>query len=276
SWAYAGMGYLAAFAAPAAPLMSRDQGLQTMAGDFIAGASFDIPHAPELGSLDVGYVYSSGLYTNVSSERLALFATTMITDQFTLLALVRAGVAELPIVKREVRKIGSTSLYGRNMVLEAPPEPTEALPEQKGFRGLFAEKRGAVDLTTIHLEQHRIGQYVSVSGALALRPRLFLHEGSIAVEMPVSALTEEAGGLLSDAALVSGRIGIEEMPALPWYGTEGGRQLFVDLSLLGFVHVRRNAPSTLAVFPYAEGAWELSILIDAGSLSRRDDDTEAP
>jgi hypothetical protein len=70
---------------------------------------------------------------------------------------------------------------------------------------------------------------------------------------------------------------VVELPALPWYGTEGGRSLFVELDALGFVHVRRNSPSTLTVFPYAQDAWELSILLDSRMLMPpEDEDDDAP
>ena len=269
TWAYAGFGYLSAFLAPLAPLLSQDEGLQTMAGDFIAGASFDLPVHPDLGTLDVGYVYSSGLYTNVSSRKLKLFATTMLTDRFALLALLRAGVADVPVAGEARRKtVGATSLYGRNMVLKAPTDAPLA-PTAPGFQGLLAEKEGGVDLSTIHLEQRRIGQYVTLSAALAVRPTVFLHEGSIGFDVPVTAVADsiDTDNLPEDMSAFRGTIGISEMPALPWYASEGGRQLFVDLSFMDMFHVRRNAPSTLSIFPYAQGAWEFSFVIDARNVT---------
>ena len=269
SWGYAGLGYAAAFLAPLAPLISRDDGLQTMAGDFIAGASLGIPDNPDLGTLDVGYVYSSGVYSNVSSQRLKLFATTMLTDRFALLALLRLGVDDVPTAGESRRdKVGATSLYGQNRVLRAPATLQTADAAGTGFRGLLADKDDGVDLSTVHIEQRRIGQFLTVSAALAVRPTVFLHEGSVGVELPLSALADiDRDSPLAEAAAIRGVLGVSEMPALPWYANEGGRQVYFDLSFGDLIHVRRNAPSTLAIFPYAQGAWEFSLTLEAGALA---------
>ena len=258
SWGYAGLGYVSAIAAPLAPLISRDDGLQTMAGDFIAGASFSLPNHPDLGTLDAGYVYSSGLYTNASSRKLKLFATTMLTDRFLLLALLRAGVDDLPVAgEARSEKTGTTALYGQNRVLKAPGALQDESSQR--FQGLRSEKDSGIDLSTIHIEQRRIGQFITVSAAIAIRPTVFLHEGALGIDVPFEAAFGES---LGDRSAIRGVIGVTEMPALPWYAEEGGRQLYVDLSLMDFIYVRRNAPSTLAIFPYAQEAWEFSLRLE--------------
>lgn len=261
SWGYAGLGYLSAIAAPLAPLVSRDDGLQTMAGDFIAGASFSLPNNPELGTLDAGYIYSSGLYTNASSRKLKLFATTMLTDRFALLALLRAGVDDVPVAGEQRReKTGATSLYGQNRVLKAPGALQSGQPQT--FQGLLADKTDGIDFSTIHIEQRRIGRFVTVSAALAVRPDIFLHEGSIGLDVPVEEYDRSMGEVMPGRSFVRGVVGVTEMPDLPWYAEEGGRQLYVDFSIMDFVYVRRNAPSTLSVFPYAQGAWEFALRLE--------------
>ncbi len=264
SWAYAGFGYLSSFLAPLAPLLSRDDGLQTMVGDFIAGAAFDVPGAPKMGTLTLGYVYSSGFYSNVSSKKLKLFGSTLFTQDFSLLSVARLGARELELGGEE---IGQTTLYARTMVLQAPGGLRQQ--QDAGFEGLFAEKANGVDLSTIHLSQQRIGGYVTVSAALAVRPTVFLHEGSVGVELPVQALGVDTD---LEMAWIKGVVGVSELPALPWYGNEGGRQLYFDVSVMEMFHVRRNAPETLSIFPYAQGATELQVFIDVAKLMEDADD----
>jgi hypothetical protein len=246
---YGAGSILTAYAAPLAPLLTRNDGIQTMVGDFVIGAEIGLPDHPDVAALRLGYVYSQGLYSNLNSKRTFLFATALLTDRFALLALARAGLERVPIQDM----VGKTSLFGRNQVIKGTPASEPATEAN-------AATFGKIDLTTLHFAQDDIGGgYVGVSAALAVRPRVFLHEASLTLNLfpmdldlgePIRAIRLHAG--------------VEELPAMPWYAVDGGLQPYFDLTVFDSVHIRRNSPETLLLFPYAQGATEVSFIIQFG------------
>lgn len=261
-YGYAGAAIGFTYAAPAAPLLTNGSGVQQMVGDFVAGTEVSLPKHPDVASLRAGYVYSQGLYSNLNSRRLRLFATALLTDQFALLALAKGGLDKVVL---PWEKAGKTSLFGRNQVLKGPSPATEPDPGATTAQPGAADDAGPgkIDLTTLHFQQHDIGGYLDVSAAYALLPRPFLHEGSATLKLP-----GELVGLPEGMPLFTGTIGVTEMPAMPWYAVEGGRQVYLDISLADVVHIRRNDPATLVVFPYAQNATEFSIEFDVPTSVR--------
>jgi hypothetical protein len=52
---------------------------------------------------------------------------------------------------------------------------------------------------------------------------------------------------------------------------EGGQQLYFDVSIADLIHIRRNAPETLLLFPYAQNAMQLSIEIEVHEKVEEDE-----
>lgn len=256
SYGYAATGIAFTYVAPLAALYQVDEGLKSRAGDFIVGAALDLPTLPDVGTLAVGYVYSSGLYSNLSSRKLHLFATALLTQRLSLLSLVKGGLERVPLPGDN----GNATLFGRNQVISPPPS-IETEPTITG-----------VDLTSIHYQHDDLARYLSLQVAFAIRPEPFLHELTAGVAVPND---DGSGDLLLDSGAVridhlfAAQLGRTELPALPWYGVDGGGALFAELSILDLLFVRHNAPDTLLLFPYAQGATEVLVRIHVDPESWR-------
>lgn len=247
AYGYAASGIAWTYAAPLATLVQEDNALKTRAGDFIVGAALDVPSAPEVGTLTLGYVYSSGLYSNLSSQKLRLFATALLTQQFTMLALVKGGLDRVPLPGGS-----EATLFGRRQAI-LPPPTVETAPDAS-----------RVDLTSVHYQHDALADVLGFRVAFAVLPRPMLHEVAGTVVVP----NDDGSG---DPALESGAVAINrlfalelgrtQMPALPWYGVDGGGAFFAELAILDMLYVRRNAPDTLLLFPYAQGATEVLVRI---------------
>jgi hypothetical protein len=240
-----------AYFAPLAPLISHEDGIETMVGDFVVGTEVGLPSHPDVAALRLGHVYSQGLYSNLNSRRAYLFATTLLTDQFSLLALAKAGLDKVPISKIA----GRSTLFGRNQVIKSAPVADSATSNVTADDGVF----GRIDLSTLHVAQDEIGGVLGISAALAVRPNVFLHEASLSLNLGQIDL-----GLDQPVRVISGRAGVEQLPAMPWYGVKGGLQPYFDVTFFDSVHIRRNAPDTLLLFPYAQNATEVSFVIQFG------------
>lgn len=226
------------FLAPLAPLINKDNPPTQLAGDFVAGLEFDLP---AIGAARVGYAYSKGIFTNISVDRIRLMAEALLTQEFSSLALLKAGFRELSTLK----DFGNTSFYGRSLQLAAPRPDKEVTA--------FSKKSiTELGFTTGHVEQTDIGGYVDLRFAYAFRPDPFVHEARIGFHGSVQ------DGEDSLLRFFRANVGMVRLPELPFYGVKGGRALTFDVSYryksengIFEIGVERNSPSLLVVFPYA-------------------------
>jgi len=236
AWALGGIGLT--YAAPLAVLMNRDDnGPQSAAGDFVAGAAVSVPKHEDLGTFRLGYAYSGGLYTNIASDRIKLLASALLTDQIRELALARLGFSGVIVAEAA----GRSDAFVRRKLLK----PAADEPEPQALSAARAATTGSLNLDTVHVNQRNIGGVLSVYGALAVQPRVFLHEGLVSAMIPADELYLRHGA----------SIGVMEMPAMPWYGVEGGRKLTFQIKLFaGMLSVGRNEAELMTNFPYAQDA----------------------
>jgi hypothetical protein len=112
-------------------------------------------------------------------------------------------------------------------------------------------------------------KWIDVHAAYALTPTPLVHEARVGLHTPGFHWIPDAD---SDedrpvaGVLVTG--GVVRLPALYYYGVEGGAKksfraeaqanLTSDGSVMGLnLSLRYNEPDTLATFPYAQDAWNL-------------------
>jgi hypothetical protein len=144
------------------------------------------------------------------------------------------------------------SLFGRRQAI-VPPPTVETAPDAS-----------RVDLTSVHYQHDALADVLGFRVAFAVLPRPMLHEVAGTVVVP----NDDGSG---DPALESGAVAIDrlfalelgrtQMPALPGYGVDGGGAFFAELAILDMLYVRRNAPETLLLFPYAQGSTEVLVRI---------------
>ncbi len=243
SYAYGFAAIPLAFLAPLAPLINKDNPPTRLAGDFVSGLEVDLP---AIGAARVGYAYSRGIFTNVSVDRIRFLVETLLTQEFSSLALIKGGFREIPITK----SAGRTTLFGRRIEL-ATPRASDAT------QGIVSRSLSELGFTTAHIEQTSIGKYVDLRFAYAIKPTPFVHEARIGLH----GALEEGDNDQSPLRYFRANVGLVQLPALPFYGVEGGRALSFDV---GFqlktkgggveIGVERNAPGLLVVFPYAYDA----------------------
>lgn len=248
TYLYAGAAIPLSFLAPLAPLINRDSAPTQLAGDFIAGVEYDLPH---IGAARVGYAYSQGIFTNISVDRIRMFVEGLLTQRFSQLALFKAGFNGI----RSFRNVGRTSAYGRTIQLAAPSPDTGAVDE-------IRENVSSLGFTTGHFEQTDIGGYVDLRFAYSIYPEPFVHEFRIGVHGPQYG--DPARINENPLNYFRANAGLVELPRLPYYGIEGGRTWSFDVRVglpSVYLAVERNTPELLTVFPYAYDATTFQLLI---------------
>lgn len=241
-----------AFLGPLAPLLSSDTPPTAIAGEFLAGFEGALP---AIGAARVGYAYSQGLFTNVTADRIRFMVEALLTQEFSSLALVKAGFRELSTLDAA----GGTSLYARRIELAVPRIEDEALQPREFISNL--------GLSTAHLEQVGMFDMLAAKLAYAVEPYPFVHELRVGLEQTTEQLREQDGDGDGDLLkLLEAHIGFVQLPSLPYYGVEGGRLFSFDINLVvpagGSVFragVQRNVPELLTVFPYAQNATSMRI-----------------
>jgi hypothetical protein len=204
------------------------------------------------------------LFTNVSVDRVRFMVEALLTQQFDSLALVKVGFRELPTLD----ELGATTVYARRLELAVPR--VEDAAQQP--RELISD----LGLTTAHLEQVGMFDYLAARVAYAVEPEPFIHELRVGLEQTSEQRLKSAEQ--DDwLAAVEAHAGIVQLPSLPYYAVDGGRRFSFDVSLvlpLGPAVIRggvqRNAPELLTVFPYAQDATSMRI-----EVSGTFDDEEA-
>lgn len=235
------------FLAPLAPLINKDEAPTQLAGDFVAGFEADLP---TIGAARLGYAYSRGLFTNITVDRIKLLLEGLLTQEFSSLALLKGGFQRFATLDG----IGRTSLYGQHLQLAAP----RAEDAREFSRSAFSR----LGLTTAHFEQTDINKYVDLRFAYAFQPSPFIHEARAAIHSAFDKNEGTFGYRLT--------AGIVQLPALPFYGVEGGRAFSFEISgayesrtTTFRMGVQRNAPDLLVVFPYAYDATNFFLRISA-------------
>lgn len=263
----------------------RDDGLQTLTFDAIAGAQL----ATDYGTLNVAYVASQGLYTNVTAAKIHAFVAAAIqpkkealeaqvkrtaSDLIDQVPYLRLGFTTMDwLVGDAVDTIGTTSLYARR--LRYPSLPRASLPVEEAAKASAAT---SVPFTTTHWEQLGIGGLLDVSVAGAWQPNLFLHEASVAYRignpMPLDVMMAKAAdkgrdkgeGGPDDEGGVRFVAGVVRVPTRWYYGVGGGYRLRagVEASIpigVGSFAARMgfNSPETLTVYPYADNVSDIYI-----------------
>ncbi len=252
---------------------SGDTGLGKVQRDWIGGLSLD----SEYGHLRVGYVGSSGLFTNITQAHVRAFVTAVATDQLSDLPLFKAGVDRLPwrFLDEGVQPyVGMTSAYARKLQFVSPVEPEgadEALD--------VLEDRASSNFWTSHFEHRSLGSVLDLHAAWASAPHSFLHEFRGALHSPsfhsASLGPDPLGGDFGDLARMGGAllsVGMVRLPRMPEMGVDGGKKLSVSFELQGNfggtflrLSIRKNDGETLAMFPYAQDAWNVYWVVGGGA-----------
>lgn len=247
------LGLPMAFLAPLYNKRGIDDGTTYAVLDYMVGVGADA------GGVDlrVGYVGSTGVYSNLSERQLRLFLAALVEESFSEVPYLKGGIDKLK------SPFGYTSLFGRSLPLYAPPRYDAATAEAE-------DTSTSARLGTAHLEQLNVARVFDVKAAYAFAPESLLHELRAGVHTPgfhqipsdeeaVRSLDGFAGG----AAFYFGRV---QLPAMYYYGVEGGGRTslrFEAQALVGEgqdqfglnVSLRRNEPEVLSLFPYAQDAW---------------------
>lgn len=264
-----------------APLMmgrlNREEDLKSQAADYIVGAQVDLY---TWGSIRAGYIHSQGLFLNGSGRVVKLFGSAAIKDFSDIAAsdYLRAGLQDQLWGKGDgAQKIGATSLFFRSLQYGVPEEYAVGVPNAADLKQAFQ---------TVHAGQRGIGGWVDLVAAVAPNNgNAFVHEGLFTLHTPAYHLVKdipnenvdasdyvvyERGDFAIEGLVTVGRV---ELPALPWYGVEGGGRfsakldalIWMDLDasmrlMLG-VKADYNTPEILVPFPYARDVASLGFYI---------------
>ena len=235
-----------------------------------ADAVVGIWAGPDQAKVYAGYVLSQGLFGDLSIPAIRGFSTAVLAHEFKELALFKAGIRAFDYLGDNdlVDTIGRTSLYGRQLVYDAPKQ---AAADATDFSK--SDATNAVKLLTAHFEQQDIAEWVSVSAAYAFKPKAFLHEARASVHTPRfdamrSAPTfdkrKEGGDIPFGVSIGAG---VVQLLNLWYYGVEGGRRLSVsaeaNLGNLFRFALKRNDPEILSSFPFAYDVWSIDFSLGA-------------
>jgi hypothetical protein len=223
----------------------------TLTWDWVGGVVL----SPASLDLRLGYVGSTGLYTNLDEHRSSVFLRSVLRaarEGQGSLPFFTAGLQQLPLPESTREQIGRTALFARklrwaNLPSTAPAE--QADPASEGF-----------DLWTAHVEQVGLAEgRFDLHFTAAARPAPLLHEAAAGWHSPGydparPQATEGGFGLWA---------GVVTLPAARHYGVAPGLKPTVVFDVGGrlddegsFFHggLKVNAPETLDVHPYAVNA----------------------
>ncbi len=242
----------------------------------------------QVGSLNLAYVASKGVYTNITAAKVHAFVGAVVRpqkDQLEDQARQEAGALldQIPyarfgfltldwLVGQARETIGTTSLYARRLRYPSMPRPSAS--EEDARRQALA---AAVPFTTTHFEQYAIGKLIDLSVAGGWQPELFLHEATIGVRignpMPpdiAMAQQEDSPASASEEERFGWRIlaGVVRMPERWYYGTPGGYRIRAGIeatasskNIFGTMRAGINSPETIAIYPYAYNAGDFYISV---------------
>jgi hypothetical protein len=247
----------------------------------------------DFGTLNVAYVASKGVYTNVSVDKVHAFVGAVVKIEkddleaqarnqasafLDQIPYARLGFVTLDWLVGEAQQtIGTTSLYARRLRYPSIPRPSLSTDE-----AISQATAAALPFTTTHLEQYGIGKLFDLSVATSWQPQVMLHEASIGIRFgnPLpqdvamakaadaragrsSSFDSSGAGSHSDRANggVRALVGVVRMPTRRFYGVEGGYRLRIGVeATMGSgasyftAKIGFNSPETLALYPYAHNA----------------------
>ncbi len=202
-----------------------------------------------------GFVLSRGLFGDVSIPSYNSFVTAALAQEFSSLALVKAGLRDLLLDE----SVGRTSLFAQRIVLPAPRvDPAASTLDE------LSKDLTQVQVITAHVRQMNIGDYVDLKVAVGAVPKAFLHEAAVGVH---SKDVGERRGIVfrsyQEAAFGwSASVGTTALPPLYYYAVEGGNRLFFKAEMVYgalALFVRMNDPDFLTAFPYAHDAFNAGL-----------------
>lgn len=223
----------------------------SISGDYIAGGQVDI-----LGTnIAVGYIGSSGLYSNITQEKLRLFASAAIAREFSELAYLTAGIDRI----RAIREMLTTA-YARKVVFSPPP--------QFSAGSFVTPTTQGIDFWTGHLEQLDIAKLVDIKAALAVQPNVFLHDlrlGFHTGEYHVDPNGKRPGRDGGGASIEVGTVKIPEnqaigQPGKQLFSAKGIIKMFPKTGLAGDLGLSLafNDPEVITRFPAAHNVFSLN------------------
>lgn len=239
-------------AAPFFPTGSNTYDNGVVTWDWIAGAEV----TPGTLAVRAGYVGSRGAYFQASEKTTGGFIAAAANQSFAELPYLRGGIERLRL-DAVVDVIGQSSAYLRMM-------------ELPGSVGDAPSARAPNELDTFHVAQEGLGSLVDVVAAVAWKPTPMLHDLRLGLHTPDFLGIDDR----YDSWQFRGMAGIVNMPASPLVGVEGGVRPSARLeAVYGYdgssfsnveLSLKYNDPEVLTLFPYAENALDIYMLIQFG------------
>lgn len=228
TYKFAAMGLLGTYVPPAVLLFNDDENFQQVIGDFILGTEVSLG---DWSDFYLGYAWSQGLYTNLSSRKLRYFASAILRAELDQIPLLQTGFRAVETIEG----IGTSSLWGRR----------QQLLTGSALQASAADALDDLRLTTGNFAQEAIplGDFIrlDLEASYAFEPEPFLHRFKGALYNP-----EFAQGLFG----LKLEVGIIDFPDRPYLGVEGGRRWTV-IADTGIVRLGYNDPNFFEAFPYA-------------------------
>jgi hypothetical protein len=249
------LAHLGVLAAPLLTGATRVVGSQSSADiiSYLYGASYDFgPVALYAGLTGTGR--GAGLYTNITQSRLRFLAESVLSESFSELSYLKAGINQLPGADRllagsapeedkprETEDRGLTSLYGRKVLFSIPRRGADSValdPDKLGFWSL-------------HAEQANLGQIFDVALAAGVYPAPLLHEARVGLHTTSFYSRKEASiGISAGAVRLPALYMLAEPPGFRFAARVEAR--YGEMARMAF---SRNEPELLSSFPYAYDAW---------------------
>lgn len=254
------VAHLGVMAAPFLTGGTQVIGGQTSAdiASYVYGAFYDVKGVVLYAGL-VGTGQGTGLYTNISQNRLRLLGESVLSNEFSELSYLKLGLNQLPDAMKllsgdlppegkksrreeeEDQRKQLTSIYGRKVQFAIPRRGADAVPLEPGKLGFWS----------IHAEQANIGRIFDVALAAGVSPTPVLHEARVGIHTPEFFSTRSAG--------IGASIGAVQLPALYMLAQQPGIRMALRIEArfgeLARLAIYRNEPETLSAFPYAQDAW---------------------
>lgn len=253
---------------PVAPLMLGLGGTEYRKGltSVQTSAILGVNVSSEWLSGRVGYLAATGdrgLYTDLSVDKIRAFVTLALTEQFSEVGALLAGVRQLGQDIKDAP--GTLTAYVRSL-RQLPPQNIE--PANDYQLPDVADQLGAFQFLTAHLEPKDIGKLVDVDTAYLIRPTPQLYNAIVRLHTPGYGRTVPGGEAMPQLAIGGGLV---QLPALPAFGLRESRNVHFHLDVGGsmgsfasLMRLQVNDPDHLATFPFARNAWSFYYYLTVG------------
>jgi hypothetical protein len=250
-------------------ILASDDSLGGLSLDYVAGASLDL----DVAYFGAGYVGSQGLYFHTDQPQTGLFFNTIadLRDgaQIDPLRYLKTGISGAAWIWGEREALGATDAdLSRYRVVG--PSGTIYTSEDGGETAEDAEE--TFTLTRIRQRNLRDG-ILDASLSYAIKPEPAFYEATVRLHtrsFHPDLVKKYAGRYGVDEEGAGGiALGLVSLPERTYMAVRGGVKPYLALDAVLYrdsydVHrgnVRfqflLNDPDTLAIFPYAQGAWKL-------------------